>query len=74
MLGILLLLLFKYVMNKISQTHLAIFPCIHTTDSTWQTGLVLQRYQGRQESCSSNLCGLGAAMQTLSNAGESDEN
>lgn len=68
MLGILLLLLFKYVKNKVSWTHSALFPCTHTTDSMWQTGPGLQGCQGGQGSCSSSHCRLGAAMQTISNA------
>lgn len=44
MLGISLLLLFKY---KIFGTHEALAPCTHTTDSMWWQVLILQRSHGQ---------------------------
>lgn len=69
-LGILLLLLFKYVVNRRSWTQSAIFPCIHTRDSVRQTAPGWQRPQARRGSCSSSRRGLWAAAQTTTTAGE----
>lgn len=70
MLGILLVLLFKYVVNRRSWTHSAIFPSVHTRDSMRQTAPGRQRPRARWGSCSSNRRGLWAAAQTITSAGE----